>query len=200
MTMSWTRPVKTIAQALRTVFARPAYLALALAVAVVSFASLQWAFSYRLIADVFATPAVALTVKLRLLASLLASPGSGFDPFAWFNTIAVPLLFGVNIALVVYFLHERHARLSGGEIASEVGAVASGVIAAGCAACGSFLLVTILSLFGATGALALLPWGGGELGLLSVALLVLSIYLIARRIVAPAVCELPSASGTDNRA
>jgi hypothetical protein len=62
-------------------------------------------------------------------------------------------------------------------------------VAAGCAACGSFLLVTLLSFLGASGALALLPLGGGELGLLSIALLVLSIFLIARKIVAPVVCE-----------
>ena len=70
------------------------------------------------------------------------------------------------------------------------GCAASGAIAAGCAACGSFFLVTLLSFFGATGALALLPLRGGELGLLSMALLLLSIFLIARRIVAPAVCEI----------
>lgn len=195
MTGSWMGPVNTVGQALRTVFARPIYLALAIAVGAASYALLLWLPGYRLIADVFGTPGVALAAKTRLLASLLAAPAAGSGGLAVFNAVAVPLLFGINIALIVFFLRQRHARLSGGEVAAEVGAVASGVIAAGCAACGSFLLVTILSLFGATGALALLPWGGSELGFLSVALLILSIYLIARRIVAPPVCELPPASG-----
>ena len=185
------RPARVILQAGRQVFARPAYLALAIAVGAITFALLLWAPNYRLIATVFTTPDVALVLKARLLLSLLGAVASSFDALGLFNAVAIPLLFGMDIALITFFLRQRSAKLPGGEMASGLGGAAGGLIVAGCAACGPFLLVTLLSLFGATGALAFLPWRGGELGLLGVALLLLSIYLIARRIVAPVICPLP---------
>jgi hypothetical protein len=191
-------PAKVIVQAGREVFVRPAYLALALAVATITFALLLWAPNFRLIATVFTTPDVALALKARLLLSLLAPAATSFDALALFNALAIPLLFGIDIALIAFFLRQRSAQLPRGEMAASVGGAATGVIVAGCAACGPFLLVTLLSLFGATGALALLPWRGGELGLLGVALLLLSIYLIARRIVASMFCELPRRDTTRN--
>jgi len=184
-------PARVIFQAGREVFARPSYLALAVAISALTFALLLWAPNYRLIASVFTTPNVALSLKVRLLLSLLGAVATSFDALALFNAVTIPLLFGVDIALIAFFLRQRIAQSPRGELAASVGGAASGLIAAGCAACGPFLLVTLLSLFGATGALALLPWHGGELGLLGVALLLLSIYLIARRIVASMFCELP---------
>jgi len=191
MIMQLIKPVKVIVQAGREVFARRAYLALAITVGAITFALLLWAPNYRLIASVFTSPNVALSLKVRLLLSLLGAVTTSFDALALFNAVTIPLLFGVDISLIVFFLRRRMAQLPRGEMAASVGGAASGLIVAGCAACGPFLLVTLLSLFGATGALALLPWHGGELGLLGVALLLLAIYLIARRIVAPTVCELP---------
>ena len=182
--------IHTIVEAAKEVFVRPAYLGLAAAIALAVFVATLWLPNYKLIGAVFATPDVALDIKLQLLASLLGGLATSFDAVAAFSAVAVPLLFGVDIAMIVYFLREKRARLPRGEIAASAGGAASGVVAAGCAACGSFLLITILSFFGATGALALLPLRGGELGLLSIALLLLSIFLIARKIVAPVVCEI----------
>jgi len=192
-------PARVIFQAGREVFARPSYLALAVAISALTFALLLWAPNYRLIASVFTAPNVALSLKVRLLLSLLGAVATSFDALALFNAVTIPLLFGVDIALIAFFLRQRIAQSPRGELAASVGGAASGLIAAGCAACGPFLLVTVLSLFGATGALALLPWHGGELGLLGVALLLLSIYLIARRIVASMFCEVPRLHATRRR-
>ena len=182
--------IRTLVEAAKEVFARPAYLGLAAAIALAAFVAMLWLPNYKLIGAVFATPEVALPVKVELLWSLLGGLATNFDAVAAFSAVAVPLLFGIDIAMIVYFLGEKRARLPRGEIAASAGGAVSGAVAAGCAACGSFLLITILSFFGATGALALLPLRGGELGLLSMALLLLSIFLIARRVVAPAVCEI----------
>ncbi|BBP03057.1 hypothetical protein TPL01_21610 [Sulfuriferula plumbiphila] len=182
--------IRTSVEAAKEVFARPAYLGLAVAIALAAFLASLWIPNYKLIGAVFITPDVTLDTKLQLLASLLAGISTNFGAFAAFSAATIPLLFGVDIAMLVYFLRRRRARLPHGEIAASVGGAASGVVAAGCAACGSFLLVTILSFLGASGALALLPLQGGELGLLSIALLLLSIFLIARKIAAPVVCEI----------
>lgn len=182
--------IHTMVEAAKEVFARPAYLGLAALIGLAAFVAQLWLPNYRLLGAVFAMPDVALDIKLQLLASLLGGLFTNFDALAAFSAVAVPLLFGIDVALIVYFLRRRRAQLPRGEIAAGVGGAASGAIAAGCAACGSFLLITILSFLGASGALALLPLRGGELGLLSIALLLLSIFLIARKIVAPAVCEI----------
>ena len=188
--MNKPHPIHTMVEAAKEVFARPAYLGLAALIGLAAFAAQSWLPNYRLLGAVFATPEAAFAIKAQLLASLLGGLFTNFDAVAAFSAVAVPLLFGIDVAMIVYFLRRRRAQLPRGEIAAGLGGAASGAIAAGCAACGSFLLITILSFFGATGALALLPLRGGELGLLSMALLLLSIFLIARRIVAPAVCEI----------
>lgn len=186
----WQEPARTIVEATKEVLALPAYLGLAATIALAIFLATLWIPNFRLIGAVFTTPDVALDTKLQLLGSLLGGVATSFGMLAAFSTVTIPLLFGVDIAMIIYFLRRRRAQLPRGEIAASLGGTASGVVAAGCAACGSFLLVTILSFLGATGALALLPLRGGELGLLSIALLLLSIFLIARKIVAPAVCEI----------
>lgn len=182
--------IRTMVDAAKTVFARPAYLGLPVAIGLAAFVAQLWLPNYRLLGAVFATPETAFAIKAQLLASLLGGLFTNFDAVAAFSAVTVPLLFGVDIAMIAYFLRRRRAQLPRGEIAAGLGGAASGAIAAGCVACGSFLLITILSFFGATSALALLPLRGGELGLLSIALLLLSIFLIARKIAAPLVCEI----------
>jgi hypothetical protein len=186
-------PARLVIEAGREVLRRPAYLLLASAIAVLALAATLWLPNYRLLGAVFSTPGVALANKLQLLASLAGGLAGNVGALAAVVAVVVPVLFGVDVAMIVYFARQRRARLARGEIAASLGGAASGAIAAGCAACGSFLLLPILSFLGAAGALALLPLGGAELGLLSVALLLLSIYLIARKITTPPVCVLPAA-------
>lgn len=197
--MSLPRPalISDIGQALREVFARPAYAVLAALLALLVLLAELWAPNYRLLMAVFAAPQVDFALKAELLASLLGGLFTNFAGVAAFSAVMVPPLFGMDVAMIVYFLRRRRGQLLHGEIAAGLGGAASGAIAAGCAACGSFLLVTLLSALGATGALALLPLRGGELGLVSVALLLLSIALIARKIAAPLVCEPPGVRKDD---
>jgi len=86
-------------------------------------------------------------------------------------------------------MKRKRAGLARQEMAAGLGGVASGALGIGCAACGAFLLSTTLSLFGAAGALALLPLRGGEFGILSVVLLLVSLSLISRKIAAPLICK-----------
>jgi hypothetical protein len=185
-------PAHLAAEAGREVLGRPAYLLLAATLALLVLAATLWLPNYRLIGAVFVTPGVALGAKLQLLASLAGGLVSNFGAPAAVPIVLVPVLFGVDVAMIVYFIRHQRARVARGEIAAGLGGAASGAIAAGCAACGSFLLLPILSFLGAAGALALLPLGGAELGFLGIALLLLSIYLIARKIATPLVCELPA--------
>lgn len=192
MDMPKPNPARVVIEAGREVLRRPAYLLLAGAIAVLVLAATLWLPNYRLLGAVFTTPGVTLGTKLHLLASLVGGLASNYGAVAAVTTATMPVLFGVDVAMIVYFARQRRTRLARGEIATSVGGAASGAIAAGCVACGSFLLLPILSFLGAAGAFALLPLGGAELGLVSIALLLLSIYLIARKIAVPPVCVLPA--------
>jgi hypothetical protein len=192
MNASAPNPVRLVAEAVVEVLRRPAYALLAAGIALVVLAAALWLPNYRLIGAVFTTPGVPLGAKLQLLASLAGGLAGSLGVAGAVTTATLPVLFGVDVAMIAYFVRQRRTVHARGEMAAGLGGAASGAIAAGCAACGSFLLLPILSFFGAAGALALLPLGGAELGLLGIVLLLVSIYLIARKIATPPVCALPS--------
>jgi hypothetical protein len=106
----------------------------------------------------------------------------------------------MDIAMIIYFFKRKRIGLPKGTAAASASGVASGVVGIGCAACGTFILSTLLSFIGASGAIALLPLKGEEFGLLSVILLAISVFLIARKITAPLICDLaPHADGGKGR-
>ncbi|OJI06581.1 hypothetical protein BK004_02770 [bacterium CG10_46_32] len=96
------------------------------------------------------------------------------------TTIATVILFGVNVALAVY-LFRRTKRLTVKDQSGTVLGGTVGAFAAACPVCGAFLL----SLIGVSGGLASLPFDGLELKIGSLTLIILSLWLIVRRIKNP---------------
>lgn len=178
-----------VREALGKVFRKKEYAVLALGGSVAAYVFAVWFPNLRLIGTVLSSDA-SFTEKLGVPISLLGSITTNFSPLAAVSTIVIAVLFGLNIALLVYFLNHRIADVRQSGVATGFLGIVSGVIGTGCAACGSFLLVNGLSLIGATGLISFLPLRGGEFGLLAVALLSLSIYLTARQITKPAVCAV----------
>ncbi len=132
---------------------------------------------------------VTLGTKLTLLLNLLGSIGTNFTVFSAISTIAVATLFGVNVAMIAYFIRKKGAVLSGVSLFASAGGIGSGIVGIGCAACGSFILSAILPVVGAAGVIALLPLKGKEFGILSIGLLLISISVMARKIIEPVVCK-----------
>lgn len=112
-----------------------------------------------------------------ILLNLYPFVGTAFEPVQGALLVAVSALLGVDIAMVAYHFREHGVSLSGGS-SSAVGALL-GALGAGCAACGSALLVGILSLFGVSVSLLFLPLDGLEFALLALVALLLSIYWVA---------------------
>ena len=177
-------------QALQKVFRKPIYILLALVTSFAVFAFAVWLPNISLIVKVMGHPGISLTQKLDLPISLLGSIVTNFTLLSASYTIAIAILFGINVAIFVYFLRRRITDVEQSGIATGFFGITSGVIGMGCAACGSFLLTSLLSLVGASGILAFLPLGGGEFGILGVILLSVSIYLTAKKIQNPAVCKI----------
>ncbi len=174
-----------ILRALKTVFQNKAYALLAGLTALFIFALAVWLPNLRLLFSLELDRAVPLGDKLTFPLRLAGSIGTNFTLLSASYTIAVAILFGINLAMAVYYFKRRQEDLKQAGIATGFAGFMSGMFGVGCAACGSF----ILSAIGASGALTLLPFRGSEFGLLSVALLVFSISMASKRITDPLVCK-----------
>lgn len=179
--------------ALSKVFSNPAYVLLALIASASVFAFATWLPNLSLIAEVMGHPELPLAQKLELPISLLGSIATNFSVLSASYTVLIAILFGMNLAMIVYLLRNRTAALKKGAATTGFLGAVSGLLGVGCAACGSLILTSILSLVGASGALALLPFGGGEFGILGVLLLLWSLHTIAKQIRNPFIC-LPNFS------
>lgn len=177
-------------QALRKVFGKPIYALLAFITSFTVFALAVWLPNIPLIVRVMGHPGIPLAQKLDLPISLLGSIATNFTLLSVSYTIAMAILLGINLAMVVYYLRRRIKEVGQGGIAIGFFGTVSGILGVGCAACGSFLLASILALFGASGILAFLPLAGGEFGILGVVLLGVSLYMTAKQIENPAVCKI----------
>lgn len=178
-----------IVQALQKVFRKPAYILLALTTSAVIFAFAVWFPNIPLIVEVMGHSGIPLTQKFDLPISLLGSIITNFTPLSASYTIVIAVLFGTNLAMIIYFLRRKIIEVKHTGIATGFFGLTSGVVGMGCAACGSFLLTSTFSLFGASGILAFLPLSGGEFGILGVILLAVSLHAIAKQIQNPAVCK-----------
>jgi hypothetical protein len=102
-------------------------------------------------------------------------------------TIAV--LFGINFALLGFYISTvRSIRGSISAGSSSLGGLISGLFGIGCAACGTFILSTVLTSFGSAGLLTILPFRGEELSLIGIGLLTYSILIIGKKLQYPFIC------------
>ncbi|MGH9782762.1 MAG: hypothetical protein ACRD88_01140 [Terriglobia bacterium] len=185
-----TRHLQNLRVAFGQVFAHPWYIALASALAIVAFLLAVWLPNLGLIGEVFSDSSAPLATKLGIALSLLGGIGTNFSPLSAGYTIAIAVLFGISAAMIVYLLKQKRVAAAGQTIAIGSGGVASGVVGIGCAACGSLILGAALPSFGAAGALAALPLRGEEFGILSVALLLVSLLLISKKIAQRVACPV----------
>lgn len=184
-----------IRQALMCVFKEWTYILIAVVVALVVFVFATWLPNLGLIWKITVSHSVPLLDKAKILASLVGSIQTNFTVFSALYTIAIAVLFGLNAAMVTYYvkLRKRQSRQMGqADAAAGLGGLASGFFGIGCAACGTFVLAPILSFVGATGLIALLPFDGQEFGVFGVGMLGFSIFLAAKKIREPLVCPVPA--------
>ena len=174
--------LKNLRAAFELVFVHSSYIALASVLAIVAFLLAVWLPNLGLIGEVFSGSGAPLTTKLNIALSLLGGIGTNFSLLSAGYTIAIAVLFGTSAAMIVYLLKQKRVAAAGQNIAIGSGGVASGVLGIGCAACGSLILGGALPSLGAAGALAMLPLNGEEFGILSVALLFVSLLLVSKNI------------------
>lgn len=181
--------IRNLNTAGRLVFVHPSYVAWASVCAILVFLFAVWLPNFGLMAKILTTSNAPLADTVKIALGLLGGIRTNFSFLSAGYTIAIAALFGINVAMVAYILRRQRKIPGNKEVATGFGAVASGGLGIGCAACGSFLLSTALSFFGAAGAVALLPLRGGEFGVLSVVLLILSLLFISKKVATPIICK-----------
>ncbi len=177
-----------LGQALQKVFRHPAYVVAAAAIGSVLFILATWLPNLGLIGEVMISPNTPFTEKFNLPISLIGTITTNFTGLSASYTIAIAILFGIDVAMVTYYMRHRVTQSTRVGVSSGILGLVSGVIGMGCAACGALLLTSILSLVGATSVLLLLPLRGGEFGIIGVIVLCFSIYKVAEQIQKPNVC------------
>lgn len=172
------RDWRLMGRTVRLVLSIPRYAVGALVYGLVALSVFVFSRNLGLLRDVILFGDVPARARLRILAAMYPGVGPAYTPAQTLLLVTTAALVGINLALVTYHLLEHRLSLRGGS--GGLGGVVLGTLGAGCASCGSALLVGLLSLVGASGLLTALPLDGLEFALLALALLVLSVYWTAK--------------------
>ncbi|KZX47475.1 hypothetical protein ACNO8S_11685 [Haloarcula sp. KBTZ06] len=168
---------RLMGRTVRLVLTLPVYAAVAVIAAIVSLTLFVVSLNVPLVLDLVVGGSLPLASRLRVLGELYPFVGTSFNPAQGILLVVVAVLTGVDIGLVTYHFREHGLDLQQG--GAGVAGVVLGTLGAGCAACGSAVLLGLLSLLGVSTSLLFLPLDGLEFALLALAVLTLSIYWLA---------------------
>ncbi len=179
-----------VAQALKQVFADSKYILVAVTAALGVFILATWLPNLGLVWQIVVSSSVSLSDKAQVLVALIGSIGTNFTVFSALSTVAISVLFGTNLAMMMFVLSLRRQFFGQGGGATSLGGLASGIFGIGCAACGTLVLGPVISFAGASAIIALLPFGGLEFSMLGMGMLGFSLFLIAKKIRDPLACSV----------
>ncbi|MCW9054409.1 MAG: hypothetical protein OQJ98_00260 [Candidatus Pacebacteria bacterium] len=172
------------------VFSRIAYILIALCVGALTFAISVWILNASLINSIVIHLDAPLSQKAGLLMSLLTSFSASVPTVSVVFIVVASVLFGINAALLAYYIKVRQGGLGGGSTVLSIGGVVASFLGIGCAACGTIILTSLLGLLGGAGLVALLPFGGAEFGVLGGVALLYSTWFILENISKPLTCPV----------
>ena len=161
----------------RLVLTLPAYAAVAVLAAALSLTAFVTSLNVRFVTDVVVGGSLPLASRLTIMAELYPFVGTSFGPAQGALLVVVALLTGLDVAMATYHFREHGLDLQQG--GAGAAGVILGTLGAGCAACGSAVLLGLLSLLGVSTSLLFLPLDGLEFALGALVVLTLSIYWLA---------------------
>ena len=177
-----------IGVSVKTVLSKPWFVVLALLVTTILVAINSLLPQRDLIATIFTSDSFDGATRAKIVGSLLLTFGVNVTLTGKVLFAIITITAGISISLLVYYLKNRiKFDLAGGT--STLGIFLS-LIGVGCASCGSVILSSVIGL-SATGAfVGFLPLQGLEIGLLSLSLLMWSIYSVSKKIQNPLLCKV----------
>ena len=168
---------RLMAHTARLVVTIPTYALLGALSSVVALSLFVLSQNLTLVGDLIIGGSLPLDSRFTILTQLYPFVGTDYTPTTGALLVATALLIGVNVAMAVYHFRENDVGVESG--GGSLVAVVLGTLGAGCAACGSAVLVALLSVFGVTASLTFLPLEGLEFALLALVFVALSIYWLA---------------------
>lgn len=168
---------RLMARTARLVVTIPTYAALGLLSAGLALSLFVLSQNVTLIGDLVVGGSLPLDSRLTILSQLYPFVGTDYTLATGALLVATALLIGVNVAMAIYHFRENGVGVESG--GGSLVAVVLGTLGAGCAACGSAVLVALLSVLGVTASLTFLPLDGLEFALLALVVVALSIYWLA---------------------
>lgn len=180
-----------VRSSLKLVFKHARYVQIAVVVSVFVCLLAVWLPNFSLLLSYTTSPAT-LFDKVRFLSSAFATLGTAHSLYSALVIVILSVLSGVQIALLVFYSKRINGAFKGKKRHHVSGylAVIMGTMGVGCVACGSVILTSILATFGASGLLLLLPFQGFEVALVSIVILLISIYVLIQKINEPFVCNI----------
>lgn len=166
-----------MARTSRLVLTVPRYALLAIVSGVIALTLFVSSLNLTLVNDLIIGGPLPLDARFRVLLELYPFIGTSFGTLQGIMLVAVAALSGVDIALATYHFREHGVGLREG--GSSAAGILLGFFGAGCAACGSAILLGLLGLFGVTTSLLFLPLDGLEFALGALVVLTLSIHWLA---------------------
>jgi hypothetical protein len=179
----------SVLKVLIKIFKKPVNLIFAIIVALFSFALSIILVNFRFIFEVIQNNSVDFLDKIIILSNLFTSINTSFTTLSAVNTTIISILFGINVVMIFY-IHKNYPTTNKSGAFASAGGFISGIFGAGCASCGSFLLIPFLSLIGASWIVSFLPFGGAEVGFISIAIFIFAIFVFIKKIENPAVCKI----------
>ena len=176
--------VISAAKSFQLVFKNPNYIILATILAIIItliiFLINILVLNFGLLVYVFTSGIFDFRAKMQIFWGLLAAIRFNL-PFGSIIIMAgLSMFLATDISLFIfYFKRQRAIRTEAGV---GIFGLIIGFLGAGCSACGSIILTSILGFTTATVLIGFLPLDGLEFGIIGIFLLLLSIYLIAIKI------------------
>lgn len=152
------------------------------------FLLIVWLPNLGLIWSVVSSSSMSLPDKAAFLWDSLGVLATGFTTLGAVLSVAVALLFSLNVAVAVHFVRGRAAEARAG--GAGLAGVAVALVGAGCSSCGAVLLSTLIGAGATSSFVAGLPLHGDEISLLSVIVLAASLALITRKASQAGACRV----------
>lgn len=166
---------------LLAIFKNVRYLSLALATATLAFFLIAVFSQARLLAGIVPDGTIALSEKAYIIFSIPYGLFLDMTPNSLL-TVVIAVLFGVSTAGIVYYFRLYKATAVSAVSAFSAGGVASGIIALGCASCGSLIVGFLASFFSASSLLIFIPYQSIVFGALATVMLCLSLYILNKKL------------------
>lgn len=172
----------------KKLFRRPRVLLVALVSGTLLFLTALWLPNYRLTQIILVSDTFSLSKKAQILIHSLGSFQTNFTGSDRVFILLTSVLGGLTVALLLWYMKHTF------KVQKEAGVSLLGVllsfIGIGCSACGSVILTSIFGISSTYWLTSVLPFGGLEFSIMSVVLLLGSLFYLSKKIQSPVVCHI----------